>query len=65
VSSQPAVNGASSQDDIHGWGPKGGYVYQKAFIEFFVSDKQIDELLKRLNKDDSITYYATNQKVKI
>lgn len=63
VSSQPAVNGASSQDEIHGWGPKNGYVYQKAFIEFFVSDQQVGELLSRLSKDDSITYYATNHKV--
>lgn len=63
VSSQPAVNGASSQDEVYGWGPKGGYVYQKAFIEFFVSDDQINDLLLRLRKDESITYYATNQKV--
>ncbi|KAI8882467.1 methylenetetrahydrofolate reduct [Backusella circina FSU 941] len=62
VSSQPAVNGAPSTDEIHGWGPQGGYVYQKAFIEFFVSDKQIKSLLSHLSKDSSITYYATNQK---
>ncbi|GAA5803625.1 methylenetetrahydrofolate reductase-domain-containing protein [Helicostylum pulchrum] len=62
VSSQPAVNGASSQDAVYGWGPKGGYVYQKAFLEFFVSDTQIEELLVRLTRDDSITFYATNQK---
>lgn len=63
VSSQPAVNGASSQDPVYGWGPKGGYVYQKAFLEFFVSDQQIDDLLLRLGKDENITYYATNEKV--
>ena len=63
VSSQPAVNGVSSEDQVYGWGPKGGYVYQKAFIEFFVSDTQIKELLSRLSKDSSITYYATNLKV--
>ncbi|KAI8375008.1 methylenetetrahydrofolate reductase-domain-containing protein [Choanephora cucurbitarum] len=62
VSSQPAVNGVSSEDQVYGWGPKGGYVYQKAFIEFFVSDTQIKELLSRLSKDSSITYYATNLK---
>ncbi|KAI9022271.1 methylenetetrahydrofolate reductase-domain-containing protein [Phycomyces nitens] len=61
VSSQPAVNGASSQDPVHGWGPKGGYVYQKAFIEFFVSDKQVKDLLKRLGENAEITYYAINQ----
>ena len=29
INSQPAVNGASSNDPVHGWGPEGGYVYQK------------------------------------
>ncbi|KAL0076443.1 methylenetetrahydrofolate reductase-domain-containing protein [Phycomyces blakesleeanus] len=61
VSSQPAVNGVSSQDPVHGWGPKGGYVYQKAFIEFFVSDKQVKDLLKCLGENDEITYYAINR----
>ncbi|KAI7898172.1 methylenetetrahydrofolate reductase-domain-containing protein [Cokeromyces recurvatus] len=62
VSSQPAVNGVSSEDPIYGWGPKGGYVYQKAFIEFFVSDQHIDSILNRISKDKSISYYAINQK---
>jgi methylenetetrahydrofolate reductase (NADPH) len=30
INSQPAVNGARSDDQIHGWGPSKGYVYQKA-----------------------------------
>lgn len=29
INSQPAVNGAKSDDKVFGWGPKGGYVYQK------------------------------------
>lgn len=29
VSSQPSVNGAPSDDPMFGWGPRGGYVYQK------------------------------------
>ena len=29
INSQPAVNGANSNDPVHGWGPEGGYVYQK------------------------------------
>ena len=29
INSQPAVNGAPSDDSVHGWGPHGGYVYQK------------------------------------
>ena len=30
INSQPAVDGCSSQDRVHGWGPAHGYVYQKA-----------------------------------
>ena len=29
INSQPAVNGAPSNDAVHGWGPSNGYVYQK------------------------------------
>lgn len=29
INSQPAVDGAPSNDPVHGWGPKHGYVYQK------------------------------------
>lgn len=29
VGSQPAVDGIQSGDDVFGWGPKGGYVFQK------------------------------------
>ena len=29
INSQPAVNGARSDDKVHGWGPGNGYVYQK------------------------------------
>lgn len=29
INSQPAVDGVRSDDKVHGWGPAGGYVYQK------------------------------------
>ncbi|KAI8144096.1 methylenetetrahydrofolate reductase-domain-containing protein [Fennellomyces sp. T-0311] len=61
VGSQPAVNGASSQDGIYGWGPEGGYVYQKAFLECFVSDKQLPGFLDRLRADPFVTFYAANR----
>ncbi|KAI8371619.1 methylenetetrahydrofolate reductase-domain-containing protein [Radiomyces spectabilis] len=62
VSSQPAVNGAHSQDEVYGWGPKGGYVYQKAFLECFVSEDRLKPLLASFDKDEYITYYAANAK---
>lgn len=32
INSQPAVDGVKSDDKIHGWGPKNGYVYQKVSL---------------------------------
>lgn len=37
INSQPAVNAAPSDHPAFGWGPGNGYVYQKAYLEFFVS----------------------------
>jgi len=65
VSSQPAVNGAKSEDPIYGWGPKGGYVYQKAFVEFFVSPENFEKLVKNITGNPWITYYALTKSVSI
>ncbi|GJN88452.1 hypothetical protein Rhopal_001418-T1 [Rhodotorula paludigena] len=52
VGSQPAVDGAPSADAVHGFGPKGGYVYQKAFVEFFLTADELDELERRSAADE-------------
>jgi len=44
VGSQPAVDGLPSDDDTVGWGPAGGYVYQKPFVEFFATEAIVDKL---------------------
>jgi methylenetetrahydrofolate reductase (NADPH) len=31
VGSQPAVDGVESGDEVFGWGPKGGYIFQKVY----------------------------------
>ena len=37
LASQPAVNGVRNDHPVFGWGPAGeGFVFQKAFVEFFV-----------------------------
>ncbi|KAI9228994.1 MAG: methylenetetrahydrofolate reductase-domain-containing protein [Piptocephalis tieghemiana] len=61
INSQPTVNGAKSTDPKYGWGPKGGYVYQKAYLEFFIRSVDLDHLLNRIHKDPQITYYAVNR----
>ncbi|KAI0703567.1 methylenetetrahydrofolate reductase-domain-containing protein [Cytidiella melzeri] len=62
VGSQPAINGADSTDEIVGWGPKGGYVYQKSFVEFFVEMEDVDSIEKSVkNKSQGwVSYFAAN-----
>ena len=45
INSQPAVNGAPSDDEVYGWGGAGGYVYQKAYVEFFC-DRETFEIFQ-------------------
>ncbi|KAF9454259.1 methylenetetrahydrofolate reduct [Macrolepiota fuliginosa MF-IS2] len=61
INSQPAVNGARSDDKIFGWGPANGYIYQKAYLEFFVSPALLDFLIPHIERDPSITYYVINK----
>ncbi|KIW80009.1 methylenetetrahydrofolate reductase [Fonsecaea pedrosoi CBS 271.37] len=55
LASQPAVDGAPSSDPVFGWGPPGeGFVFQKAFVEFFCGrDEWEDKLRPRLMKHGS------------
>ncbi|TDL24992.1 MTHFR-domain-containing protein [Rickenella mellea] len=50
VGSQPAVDGADSSDDVFGWGPRGGYVYQKGFVEFFADKADVDMIEERVKR---------------
>jgi len=61
INSQPAVNGARSDDPAVGWGPSNGYVYQKAYLEFFVGPKLLDLLISHIEQDINITYYVINR----
>ncbi|KAJ8519824.1 hypothetical protein ONZ45_g3250 [Pleurotus djamor] len=62
INSQPAVNGVRSDDKIHGWGPSHGYVYQKAYLEFFVNPELLEILVSQIERDNSsITYHVINK----
>jgi methylenetetrahydrofolate reductase (NADPH) len=61
INSQPAVDGAKSSDPVFGWGPSNGYVYQKAYLEVFVSPEYIAEVITRIEREEDITYYAVNK----
>ncbi|KAJ1664146.1 methylenetetrahydrofolate reductase 1 [Coemansia sp. RSA 1813] len=62
LASQPPLDGVPSSDPTHGWGPRGGYVYQKAFVECFAPASKFPALLSRLQSAGArITYYAANR----
>ena len=52
---------------MHGWGPRGGYVFQKAYVEFFVREEEVSRLEERLEGrvDGQISMYAANRKVSL
>ena len=60
INSQPSVDGAKSSDPVFGWGPKNGYVYQKAYLEVLIHPNLIDEVVNRMEQNPDITYYAVN-----
>jgi methylenetetrahydrofolate reductase (NADPH) len=62
INSQPAINGASSTEPVYGWGPPGGWVYQKAYLELFVFPSTFQTVLKRLEANKNLTYYAVNRR---
>jgi len=62
INSQPAVNGVPSDHPVNGWGGPRGYVYQKAYLEFFTSPANLDKIKALLSKYPSLDYQAINAK---
>ncbi|MGD8817400.1 MAG: methylenetetrahydrofolate reductase, partial [Acidobacteriota bacterium] len=60
INSQPAVNGAASDDPEVGWGGPGGMVYQKAYLELFLSDDKLRAFLDRVGNFLTLSYQAVN-----
>lgn len=60
INSQPAVNGEKSDHPIYGWGGAFGRVYQKAYVEFFVSPSNLQLLLRIINTKPNLSLHAVN-----
>ncbi|PVU95197.1 hypothetical protein BB561_001972 [Smittium simulii] len=59
LASQYAIDGVDSGDVRDGWGPSGGYVYQRTFVECFVRNEIFEKLRKVLvAHKKEITFYA-------
>ena len=66
VGSQPAADGAKSTDPVFGWGPPGGYVYQKAFVEFFAPEIDVERIISKVESEGKgwLDYFAINLEVR-
>ncbi|XP_075046335.1 methylenetetrahydrofolate reductase (NADPH) [Mixophyes fleayi] len=61
INSQPNVNGKPSTDPVVGWGPSRGYVFQKAYLEFFTSSEMVTALSKVLKRyEPRVNYHIVN-----
>lgn len=60
INSQPNVNGAPSTDPVSGWGRPGGYVFQKAYLEFFTSEEIAMCLYEVLQDYPMVNYHIVN-----
>ena len=61
ITSQPSVSGVKSNHPIHGWGPKNGWVYQKAYVELLISPDNIGQVVDRIESNPNLTYYAVRK----
>lgn len=62
INSQPSVNGVPSTHPVHGWGGPKGYVYQKAYLEFFTSPENLQKLKDLMPKYPSLDFQAISAK---
>jgi len=60
INSQPNVNCVPSTNKIFGWGSPGGYVFQKAYLEFFCCVEDQINLLKVLKQYPYVNYHVIN-----
>jgi methylenetetrahydrofolate reductase (NADPH) len=62
VNSQPKCNSVPSSDPVFGWGPEGGYVYQKEYIEFLIPKVLVELLRECLDQHKYISYQGVNSR---
>ncbi|XP_067659127.1 methylenetetrahydrofolate reductase (NADPH)-like [Haliotis asinina] len=62
INSQPSVNGAPSEDPKVGWGTSNGYIFQKAYVEFFTSRANVEALRQILPEYPLVNFHILNKK---
>ncbi|XP_057296002.1 methylenetetrahydrofolate reductase (NADPH)-like isoform X1 [Hydractinia symbiolongicarpus] len=60
INSQPNVDCVASTNKLFGWGSPGGYVFQKAYLEFFCCEEDAQNLLEVLKDYPVVGYHFVN-----
>lgn len=60
INSQPRINCAPSNDPSVGWGTPNGYIFQKAYLEFFTSKENVEALKKILPNYSLVNYHIVD-----
>ncbi|KAK7482502.1 hypothetical protein BaRGS_00026213 [Batillaria attramentaria] len=60
INSQPRINCAASDDPSVGWGIPDGYIYQKAYLEFFTSRQNVEALKQILPNYPLVNYHIVD-----
>lgn len=62
INSQPRICGLPSTNPTFGWGTAGGYVYQKAYVEFFCSAAKLQIFMQVIHADKygAMSYIASD-----
>ncbi|KAL3862448.1 hypothetical protein ACJMK2_008412 [Sinanodonta woodiana] len=60
INSQPNISAAPSNDPKVGWGYPDGYIFQKAYLEFFTSKENVHALKKLLPEYPLVNYHIIN-----
>ncbi|KAL3621505.1 Methylenetetrahydrofolate reductase 1 [Castilleja foliolosa] len=61
INSQPSINRVQSDSPSVEMGWAGGYVYQKAYLEFFCSPDKLNALVDKFKQFPHLTYMAVNK----
>ncbi|KAJ3305979.1 hypothetical protein HDV03_000821 [Kappamyces sp. JEL0829] len=56
INSQPALDGIESRHHVFGWGPKNGFVFQKCYLEFFLSPAALGILMDEMADYPYVSY---------
>jgi len=60
IKSQPNACAVPSDDKVFGWGEKNGFIFQKAYLKFFISRDHESRLLETLAKYPLVNYHVIN-----